>query len=158
MITSEGLYRVGVAVDILVCLIDIGITILLYQVLKPVNQTISLMAAAARLSIAILQGVNILNSLMALLAFHGEFGFVRDRILMMFYLNAHETCRIRMGCNFCPASGAAGIFSWSLGLSPGPARYRIGVGFTRLFCAKFWYLALSARQCVIFHNRYGIHD
>lgn len=46
ILASESLYRSGVASYLLVFLSEIGVAILLYRLLKPVNETLSMMAMA----------------------------------------------------------------------------------------------------------------
>src|SRR5262245_2027491 len=57
VMSSEGLFRFGVASDSIVFLIEIGLTALLYILLQPVNITLSLVAAFSRLAMTIIQGI-----------------------------------------------------------------------------------------------------
>jgi len=57
----ETLFRLGFSVDILVFLCDIGVAILLYKILKPVNHTLALITAALRLIMVAIASVNLLN-------------------------------------------------------------------------------------------------
>jgi len=58
---SERLFRLGIVSDAIVFLIEIGLCALLYVLLKPVNKTLSLVAAFARLAMTVMQGINLLN-------------------------------------------------------------------------------------------------
>ncbi len=57
ILASEGLFRLGMVSDALVFLLEIVIVALLYVLLKPVNQTLSLLAAFSRLAMTVIQGV-----------------------------------------------------------------------------------------------------
>jgi hypothetical protein len=58
---SAWVFRLGLASDSIVCLIEIGLCALLYVLLNPVNKTLSLVAAFARLTMTLMQGINLLN-------------------------------------------------------------------------------------------------
>ena len=53
---SQGLLRGSLAIDGLVFLLEIVLVVALYELLKPVNATLALMAAFARLAMTIVQG------------------------------------------------------------------------------------------------------
>jgi hypothetical protein len=63
IVASEGLFRLGVASDSLVFLIEIVLVVMLYVLLQPVSKTLSLVAAFARLAMTVIQGINLLNYL-----------------------------------------------------------------------------------------------
>lgn len=67
----EGLFRLGIAGDAVVFLTEIILTALLYALLKPVSRTLSLAAAFARLAMTVMQGMNLLNYLLALTLLSG---------------------------------------------------------------------------------------
>ncbi|MFN8491465.1 MAG: DUF4386 domain-containing protein [Caldilineaceae bacterium] len=95
IVAAEGLFRLGMASDAVVFLLEIGLTVLLYGLLKPVNQTLSLIAAAARLAMTIVQGINLLPLFLVLRLVSGEgylTGFAPNQlqILVLLFLNAHE--------------------------------------------------------------------
>ena len=50
IMASDGLFRLGMVSDSVVFLIEIVLTVLLYELLKPVSKTLSLIAAFARLA------------------------------------------------------------------------------------------------------------
>lgn len=64
---SEMLFRWGLVGEAAIFLIEVALVALLYTLLKPVSETLSLMAALARLSMAIVQGVNVLLGFAVLL-------------------------------------------------------------------------------------------
>jgi len=105
IMASEGLFRLGMASDSIVFLIEIVLTVLLYVLLKPVNKTLSLVAAFSRLAMTIIQGINLLNHFFVLLLLSGTgylTVFAPDQIhaLVMMFLNAHETVVLIWGLFF----------------------------------------------------------
>ncbi len=86
VLSSEGLFRAGVAADLIVFLADVALAILLYQLFKPVSRTLSMLAAAFRLTQTAIIGLNLLNMFMALRV-------VRDggsSSLALTFLDAHK--------------------------------------------------------------------
>jgi hypothetical protein len=96
ILASEGLFRLGIVADALVFLIEIALTVMLYALLKPVNVTLSLIAAFARLAMTVVQGINLLNHMVPLLLL-GDAGYSRafgsDQLhaLVSLFVNAHES-------------------------------------------------------------------
>jgi hypothetical protein len=75
----EGLFRIGIVGDSLIFLIEIVVTALLYVLFRPVSRTLSLVAAFARLAMAIVQGINLLPYVTALLLLSGA-GYLKLRV------------------------------------------------------------------------------
>jgi hypothetical protein len=75
VLASAGLLRAGIVANTLVFLIEIVLCALLYELLAPVNKTLSLVAAFARLAMIVVQGVNVINLLFMLLLTSGA-GFL----------------------------------------------------------------------------------
>ena len=92
---SESLFRIAIISDSAIFLIEIVVTVLLYVLLRPVSRTLSLVAAFARLSMAVIQGINVLPSFIVLLLLSGA-GYLRafepDQLdaLVLLFLNARE--------------------------------------------------------------------
>jgi hypothetical protein len=92
---SESLFRLGIVSDSLIFLIEIVLTVLLYVLFRPVSRALSLVAAFARLAMAIIQGVNLLPYFTALLLLSGA-GYLtvwepaQSDALVLLFLNAHE--------------------------------------------------------------------
>lgn len=94
IMASEGLFRLGMVSDAIVFLIEIVLTVLLYELLKPVSKTLSLVAASARLAMTIVQGINLLNLFFVLLLLGGAsyltvFAPGQLQSLAFLSLNAH---------------------------------------------------------------------
>jgi len=102
---SEGLFRLGLVADAVIVLLELVITVLLYGLLKPVNRTLSLVAASARLAMAITQGSNLLNHFMVLLLLGGAtyltvFAPEQLRAMALLFLNAHAMVVLIWGLFF----------------------------------------------------------
>jgi hypothetical protein len=105
IVASEGLFRLGMVSDSIVFLIEIVLTVLLYVLLKPVNKTLSLIAAFSRLAMTVIQGINLLNHFFVLLLLSGAgyltvFAPDQTHALMMMFLNAHENVVLIWGLFF----------------------------------------------------------
>ncbi|MEP7358851.1 MAG: DUF4386 domain-containing protein, partial [Anaerolineales bacterium] len=93
---SEGLLRMGgIGSELLVLLSEIVVTVLLYVLLKPVNRTLSLLAAVARLAMTIIHGLNLLNYFFVLQLLGGAsylavFSPSQLQALALLFLNAHH--------------------------------------------------------------------
>lgn len=95
ILAFPNLYRMGFVADSIMLLSDVAIAILFYSLLKAVNNTLALMAAAFRLSQAVILGVNLLNYHAALLLLgESEYGYFsvgdQHHALMMFFLDLHK--------------------------------------------------------------------
>src|SRR5215204_973550 len=92
---SESLFRLGIVSQSVVFLTEIVLTVLLYVLLRPVSRTLSLVAAFARLAMAVIQGINLLPYFIALLLLSGAGYFTvfePDQVdaLVLLFLNAHQ--------------------------------------------------------------------
>jgi hypothetical protein len=102
---SGGLLRLGMAGDALIFLIEIVLTALLFVLFKPVNETLSMSAAFARLAMTVIQGANLLNYFFVLLL-AGEAGtlagFAPEQAsgLIMLFFSAHESAALIWGLFF----------------------------------------------------------
>jgi hypothetical protein len=95
ILASESLYRSGIASYLIVFLSEIGVAILLYKLLKPVNQTLSMMAMGTRLMQAAVHAVNLLNFFLPLLLLkNGDYLTVFEpaqlQALALFFIDAHH--------------------------------------------------------------------
>jgi Domain of unknown function (DUF4386) len=105
VLASEELFRLGIASDSIVFLIEIVLTVLLYVLLKPVSKTLSLVAAFSRLAMTVIQGINVLNHVFVLLLVSGAgylTVFARDQLhaLVLLFLNAHAAVALIWGLFF----------------------------------------------------------
>ena len=102
---SPGLFRLGIASDSIVFLLELGLCVLLYVLIKPVNHTLALVAAFSRLAMTIIQGMNMLTYFFVLLLLSGADYlnvFAPDQLdaLVMLLLNGHETVVLIWGLAF----------------------------------------------------------
>jgi hypothetical protein len=92
---SEWLFPLGIVSQSVVFLTEIVLTVLLYVLLRAVSRTLSLVAAFARLAMAVIQGINLLPYFIALLLLSGA-GYLTvfepDQLdaLALLFLNANE--------------------------------------------------------------------
>jgi hypothetical protein len=71
LLASEALFRAGLLSDAAVFLSEVTLTAVLYFLLQPAGKALALSAAFARLAMAVVQAVNLLPQLGALLLVHG---------------------------------------------------------------------------------------
>ena len=71
IMASQGLFRMSIGVELVILLSEIVLSILLYVLLKPVNKTLSMVAAVSRLTMTAIHGVNLLNHFIVLLLLGG---------------------------------------------------------------------------------------
>lgn len=96
IISSETLFRVGgVGGELVVLLSEVILSIVLYVLLKPVNKTLSMLAAVSRLVMTTIHGLNLLNYFFAILLLSGAgylsaFNTEQLHGLVMLFLEAHS--------------------------------------------------------------------
>jgi hypothetical protein len=96
VMASEALLRVGgVGSELVILLSEIALSVLLYILLKPVNRTLSLLAAVARLTMTTIHGLNLLNYFFALQFLSGAgylavFSTSQLQALALLFLDAHR--------------------------------------------------------------------
>ena len=94
--TSESLFRIGVVgSELIVLLSEIMLSVVLYVLLKPVNKTLSLVAAVSRLAMTTIHGLNLLNYYFVLQLLTGGdyltvFGQEQVNALVTLFLDAHS--------------------------------------------------------------------
>jgi hypothetical protein len=71
IMASTGLFRMSIAAELVILLSEIVLSALLYLLFKPVNKTLSLVAAVSRLAMTVIHGVNLLNHFIVLLLVGG---------------------------------------------------------------------------------------
>ena len=95
IMASSTLYRLGIVAETIIFLVEIVMAAILYELLKPVNKTLSLAAAFARLAEAIVQAVNLLPSVIVLMLVSGAsyltvFDTSQLNALVLLFANAYE--------------------------------------------------------------------
>ncbi|MCB0154663.1 MAG: DUF4386 domain-containing protein [Anaerolineae bacterium] len=71
LMASESMFRFGMVAETLIVLIEIVVSAMLYVLLKPVSQPLALASALARFAQSVLQAVNLLTAVPALLLLGG---------------------------------------------------------------------------------------
>lgn len=95
MMDNLGLFQLGILGDIIVLLLEVVLTAILYQLFKPVNKTVAMIAAFSRLAMSVVMGLNLLNYL---IPFHlisgtnkqGAFAIEQLQSLALVFLDAHQ--------------------------------------------------------------------
>ncbi len=93
---SESLFRFGaIGSELIVLLSEIILSVVLYILLKPVNKTLSLIAAVSRLAMTTIHGLNLLNYYFVLQLLNGAnyltvFGPEQVDALVTLFLDAHS--------------------------------------------------------------------
>lgn len=92
---NEFLFRIGFASDLIMVMSDVGLALLFYLLLKPVNQGLSLLAAFFRLGQATIIGINLLNYFMPILMIENpnlvrSFSIDQTSSLSSLFLTAHS--------------------------------------------------------------------
>jgi len=93
---SESLFRFGlVGLELVVLLSEIVLSVVLYVLLKPVNKTLSLIAAVSRLAMTTIHGLNLLNYYFVLQLLIGAdfltaFSPEQVNALVTLFLDAHS--------------------------------------------------------------------
>jgi len=124
IIASESLFRLGMAGDAVVFLIEIVLSVLLYILLKPVSKTLALVAGFSRLAMTVIQGFNLLNHFFALLLLSGA-GYLTvfepDQLhaLVLLFLNVHQSVVLIWGLSFGLHLLVLGYLVYKSGYIPG---------------------------------------
>lgn len=101
MLASEGLFRLGLASDLLAFVFDAIVAVLLYVILKPVSRTLSLMAASFRLiAHPAIGSLNMLNHYAALAVLDGAFTVTQPESFSLFFMDLHSTGYLVAGVFF----------------------------------------------------------
>lgn len=95
IMASGSLFRMGIIGHLVILFADLGVALLLYILLKPVNRTIALIAAAFRMIMVAMRGINLLNYFIALQLLNGNdylavFDTGQLQALVMTFLNAFD--------------------------------------------------------------------
>jgi hypothetical protein len=88
---SQDLFRMGgIGAELVVLLSEVVLSIILYVLFKPVNRTLSLVAAVSRLIMTAVHGINLINYGFVLLVINGaDFDAQQSNALVSMFLDAH---------------------------------------------------------------------
>ena len=93
---NESMFRLGtIGNELIILLSEIVLSVVLYVLLKPVNQTLSLLAAVSRLAMTTIHGLNLLNYYFVLHLINGgnlttAFAPEQVQALVTLFLDAHS--------------------------------------------------------------------
>lgn len=92
---AEGAFRTGIAGDLIMIMSDVALALVFYLLLKPVSQSLSLLAAFFRLAQAAILGINLLNLFFVLQLLSGAdylslFDEDQLQALALLFLNGHS--------------------------------------------------------------------
>ena len=89
---SQDLFRIGgIGAELIILLSEVALSIILYVIFRPVNQTLSLLAAVSRLIMTAVHGINLLNYVFVLLIINGTvFDPQQSNGLVSMFLDAHS--------------------------------------------------------------------
>lgn len=95
IIAQEGLFRLSLVSELILLLAEVILTVILYKLLKPVDKTLSLIAAVSRLIMTTIHGLNMINLVLVLLLLSGVgylSAFAPNQLnsLAMLFLNAYQ--------------------------------------------------------------------
>jgi hypothetical protein len=95
IIGSPMLFRAGLAADVVMFTADVALAIVLYQLFKPLNRTLSMLAAAFRITQTAVIGLNLLNMFQAVRIvddadYLNVFADGQADALALLYLDAHK--------------------------------------------------------------------
>ncbi len=90
-----NIFRLGIAGDIIVLLLEVILTVFLYRIFKQVNKTFALIATLSRMAMSIVMGLNLLNYLIPIMlvkdiVFIGSFEPEQINSLVLLFLKSHK--------------------------------------------------------------------
>jgi hypothetical protein len=101
ILAAEDIFRLGLASDLLAFVFDAIVAVLLYVILKPVSNTLALIAAAFRLiAHPAIASLNMLNHYAAIAVLDGTFMVSQPESLSLFFMNLHSTGYLVAGVFF----------------------------------------------------------
>ena len=95
IMASEGLFRVNIAAELVILLIEVVLSVLLYVLLKPASKMLSLVVTVSRLTMTTIHAINVLNNVIVLLLLSGAgyltvFAPGQMHALVMLFLGAYR--------------------------------------------------------------------
>jgi len=123
ILAAEGRFRLSIVGHVLICFIEIALLVFLYVLVKPVNKTLSLIAAAARLAMTAIQGMNLVFHFVVLELLGGPeslgvFGPDQLRALSLLSLKGYEAGVLIWGLFFALHLAVLGVLVFRSGYIP----------------------------------------
>ncbi len=124
---GEGVFRIGFVSDLIMVIADIGVAVLFYLLLKPVNKTLSMLAAIFRLVQATIIAINLINHFAVILLINGTNPeFIQTQT--MFYIEMHTYGYLISGVFFGLSCIVLGYLFSKSTLFPKILGYMIAIG------------------------------
>lgn len=124
---GESLYRIGFVCDLIMVIADIGVALLFYILLKPVNKALAILAAIFRLVQGTIIAMNLLNHFAVLLLINNpDTAFVNTQT--MFYIDMHMYGYLISGVFFGLSCLVLGRLFYKSHLFPNILAYMIAIG------------------------------
>lgn len=121
ILTHQGLFRITLFSDILIIIIEMLLTVMLYNMFKTVNNTIAKVALYSRLAMSFIMAINLLNYLIPLQLLSGA-DYLKDieqgESLAMLFLNAHQDGVLIWGIFFGLHLASLGYLVYQSGYIP----------------------------------------
>jgi hypothetical protein len=123
IMANDSLFRMAMASDAIVFLLEIVLTVMIFALMKPVNETLSLVASYARLAMTVVQGINLLNYFFVLLLLSGAsylnvFEAEQLQAMTMLFLNLHDSVVLIWGAFFAVHLLVLGYLVYKSGYIP----------------------------------------
>ena len=143
ILASESMFRLGIASETIVFLVEIVLAAILYELLKPVNPAISLAAAFSRVAEAIIQAVNLIPSIFILLLVSGVgyltvFESNQLNSLVLLFLDTYDYGILCLGIFLRLASLAARVPGLQVGLLSPDSRNPVDPFLRGISHRKLW--------------------
>lgn len=121
ILTHQGLFRVTLLSDILIIIIEILLTVMLYNMFKAVNNTIAKVALYSRLAMSFIMAINLFNYFIPLHLVSGA-DYLKDmgqgQSLALLFLDAHQDGVLIWGIFFGLHLTALGYLVYQSGYVP----------------------------------------
>ena len=156
--TSESMFRIGIAGEAVIFLVEIIMAGILYELLKPVSTALSLAAAFSRLAEAVVQAVNLLPSILALILVSGA-GYLAvfdagqiecPGFIVYGIVRLHDH---GLGILLRAASCLVGISGQEIGLFPWNPGHLVDIWGYWLPVAELWCLCSASTGCAACQRR-----
>lgn len=121
ILTHQGLFRVTLLSDILIIIIEILLTVMLYNMFKAVNNTIAKVALYSRLAMSFIMAINLLNYFIPLHLLSGADylkNMEQGQSLALLFLDAHQDGVLIWGIFFGLHLTALGYLVYQSGYVP----------------------------------------
>ncbi|MEQ8361891.1 MAG: DUF4386 domain-containing protein [Cyclobacteriaceae bacterium] len=120
ILNHQGLFRITLFSDILIIIIEMLLTVVLYNMFKAVNNTVAKVALYSRLAMSFIMAINLLNYFMPLHLLSGDYqtSIDQSQSLALLFLDAHQDGVLIWGIFFGLHLTALGYMVYRSGFVP----------------------------------------